>query len=163
MGEAPSTYNVNYYTLSCDDTSVRAGAARSATVEDAAEVEVEVQHATLEGALVAVLVGILPLLADDLEGDVFVRRARREADDAVVGVRLALDLVRGRFARVDEIRVEDVELYACSSAAGWMEGATNTATHLVALHDLGRWVVLVVCAHDSKGARGDAGGYAQCA
>ncbi len=88
----------------------------------------EVQNATLEGALVAVLVGILPLLADDLEGNVFVRRARREADDAVIGVRLALDLVRGRLARVDEIRVEYVELCASSLSAGWREQRTQLRT-----------------------------------
>lgn len=56
----------------------------------------------------------VPALVDDLEGDVFVRRARREANDAVVGIALGvlLEGVSGRLGRVDEVRVEEVELVA---------------------------------------------------
>ncbi|KFR13739.1 Putative uncharacterized protein encoded by CACTIN-AS1, partial [Opisthocomus hoazin] len=89
------------------------------------EVEPELEDAVGKLAAEAVAVGILPLPADDLEGDVLVGRPGLEAQDGEVLVVLAgLQEVLGRRALVDEVGVEDVEL--------------------VALHDLGGRVVEVV-------------------
>ena len=52
-----------------------------APVAPALEVEVELEDAALEDAAEAALGLGLPLLVDDLEGEVLVGRARLEADD----------------------------------------------------------------------------------
>jgi len=54
----------------------------SSTVAVALEVEVEVQDAALKGGLEAFLVAVLPLLIEDLEGDVLVGRPRVEYEQA---------------------------------------------------------------------------------
>lgn len=88
------------------------------------EIEVQLQDAAIELTPEAVLLLVVPLLVHDLEGHVLVRRACVEADDEEVSRVCGLQVVRRRDGLVDEVRVEDVEL--------------------VALHALGRRVVVVV-------------------
>ncbi|KFU93980.1 Putative uncharacterized protein encoded by C19orf29-AS1, partial [Chaetura pelagica] len=97
----------------------------SSAVTVTLEVEPELEDPVGKLAAEAVAVGIFPLAVDDLEGDVLVGRPGVEAQDGKVLVVLAglQEVLRCR-ALVDEVRVEDVEL--------------------VALHDLGGWVVEVV-------------------
>ena len=90
----------------------------------ALKVEVEMQDAALVDALETALVRVLPLAVDDFEGQVDVRRAGLEADDAKVARFRGLEHVLGRDALVDEVGVKEVEL--------------------VALDRLGRRVVFVV-------------------
>ena len=94
------------------------------------EVDVEVENPALECALEPLFVRILPLFVDNAEGDVLIRRASGDAQNARVvvarggGLRIALDSISRRFGSVDEIRVEDVEF--------------------VPLNNLGRGVVVVI-------------------
>ena len=77
------------------------------------EVYVQMKYASLERALEPSLVRILPLFVYDAKRDVFVRRAAGDSQDArvvVYGARVALELVSRRFAFIDQIREEDVEL-----------------------------------------------------
>lgn len=79
---------------------------------------------------------VVPFLVNDPERDILVRRSRNESDQAGIffssGCKglstfpsiLSLDLVRGRLSRVDQVRIEQVQL--------------------VSLHDLWGRVVMVI-------------------
>ena len=68
---------------------------------------------------------VLPLAVDNLEGNILIRWSSMETEDAkVLVVRARLQEVLRRGAFVDQVRVKDIEL--------------------VALHDLGRWIVKVI-------------------
>ena len=86
--------------------------------------EPQLEDVVMELAAEAPLVAVLPLLVDDLEGDILVGRPGGDAEDDEFAVRSGRHLEGGRLALVDQVGVEDVEL--------------------VALHDLGRGVVEVV-------------------
>lgn len=89
------------------------------------EVEPQLEDPVGKLATEAVSVRVLPLPVDNLKGNVLVRRAGVEPQNAkvfILGTGLQ-EVLRGR-ALVNQIRVENVEL--------------------VALDDLGRWVVEVV-------------------
>ena len=61
-----------------------ATAARSAPIAKALEAKVELQDPALEAAAEAALVRVLPLLVDNLEGEVLIGRAALELEDARV-------------------------------------------------------------------------------
>ena len=65
----------------------------SPPVAVALEVEVEVQDAALKGALEALLVRVLPLLVQDLEGDVLVGWARLEDQQACATVLVCIGIL----------------------------------------------------------------------
>lgn len=93
-------------------------ARRRTPVEVPAEVEVELEHAAVKRRAEAALVRVLPLLVDDLECNVLVRRAGAEDDGRDLGLDLvAHDLVRRRDLRVEQVRVEDA---ARGGDAGWV-------------------------------------------
>ena len=112
----------------CSEKQVHARLRRSTPVALPLEVEVQVQDAALKGALVPLLVAVLPLLVDHTEGDVLIGRACMKPQEAggpvLICLGILLQLKGGRVALVDEVGVEDVEF--------------------VALHNLGGRVVMVV-------------------
>ena len=68
----------------------------------------QLQDTPVECALEALLVGVLPLLVDDPEREIFVRWTDAEVQDArIVVSRLLLNSVRGRFRDVDQVGAED--------------------------------------------------------
>ena len=81
-------------------------------VSDLDEVEVEMQNTAIKNTLKPMPVAQIPLLVDNLEGDVLVRGPGREFDGAEIMVLGRLQSIRRRLALVYEVRVEDVELIA---------------------------------------------------
>jgi hypothetical protein len=95
----------------------------SSSVPPPLEVEVQLQHSTVENDSKSESGAQLPLAIDNLESHILIRGPRMEAeDDALIGVSL-LNVILWSDGFVDQIWVEDVEL--------------------VALHNL-RWRVVMV-------------------
>lgn len=84
----------------------------SSSVSVSFEVEVEGENASAEEASETCFISIIPFFIEDSEREVFVGRASRELDDAVIWILGRFEEILGRLALIDELRVEDVELVA---------------------------------------------------
>ena len=87
-------------------------------VSVALEVEPQLEDIVVELASESSLIAVLPLLVDNLEGDVLVWRPRRHPQNTVLSVlhRQQLELRRGSL--VYQVRVENVELVSLHNL-GW--------------------------------------------
>ena len=88
------------------------------------KVEVQLKDAPIEASLETVALRHLPLLVHNSEGDVFVGNPCTEANGQGVGRAILFEVELRCASLVREVRVEDVEL--------------------VALDNLGRWILRVV-------------------
>ena len=86
------------------------------------QVEVKLQHPSVEHTAISALPVLVPLSVHDLEGDVFVRRSCGEADDTQVlaPVRIVLEPKRGCHGRIHQVWVEDVEPIPLHDTRGWV-------------------------------------------
>mmetsp|Transcript_100341 Transcript_100341/g.321755 ORF Transcript_100341/g.321755 Transcript_100341/m.321755 type:complete len:354 (+) Transcript_100341:2-1063(+) len=88
----------------------------SSAVAVSLEVEVELEHSSVEDDSEAELVRRIPLAIHDLEGGVLVGRACVEAKEhRLRGLRVPLDVVNRRLRLIDQVGVEYVELVPLDS------------------------------------------------
>ena len=80
--------------------------------------EPKLKDVVVELASEAPLVAVLPLLVDDLEGDVLVGRPRGYPQDHKLTIRGWRHFESRRFSLVDEVRIEDVEFVALMEKIG---------------------------------------------
>lgn len=94
-------------------------------ISETFEMEPELEDVIMELASKAMFVGILPFPTDDLEGDIFIRWTRNETQNLKIRFPFTGgSRVGGCFGHIDKIGIENVEL--------------------VALDNLGRWIVQIV-------------------